>query len=146
MTANYLTPMTTSDPTPTTTQPPTVPEDLLMSMINESVAVGSFESTYSRELARRVAGWAWRQRDQEVRQAVQLGADKELEACCEYVEKLIAQWVSLVPCYIAEMRRTRRPNTRPTPREQALAVLRTAENDGAALTTGDVALIRQALQ
>ena len=139
MTANYLTPMTTSDPTPTTTQLPTVPEDLLVPIINESLALGSFEPIYSRELARRVVAWAWAQRTPEVEAARQEGADAELEACCQFLNSLGHFGIE------ENLYRVRRPAP-PTLREQALTVLRTAENDGAALTTGDVALIRQALQ
>jgi hypothetical protein len=150
MTANYLTPMTTSDPTPTTTQLPTVPEDLLVPMIEESqvfryggelgsgLALGPFD-IYSRELARRVVAWAWAQRTPEVEAARQEGADAELEACCQFLNSLGHFGIE------ENLYRVRRPAP-PTLREQALTVLRTAENDGAALTTGDVALIRQALQ
>jgi len=109
------------------TQPPAVPDELLVQWINEATAEGSFEPIYSRALARRVNDWAWSQRealaDEEVRQAEQRGAEAELEACCEW---LCSEDI-LEPA-IDALRAARRPAP-PTLREQALAALYTRLND-----------------
>jgi hypothetical protein len=97
------------------------------------------------QLMAQAIAWAWAQREPELQAAEQRGADEELEACCEVLRENLLRSRLLSDLTIERLRAARRPAP-PTLREQALAVLRTAEDDGAALTTGDVALIRQALQ
>ena len=108
--------MTDLTPTPDRpTQPPAVPDELLAQWINEATAEGSFEPIYSRALARRLTAWAWSQREDDVREAEQRGADAELEGCCEWLRDQGG-------CHgIATMLRAARRPAPPTLREQALA-------------------------
>jgi hypothetical protein len=52
--------------------------------------------------------------------AAQWGADQELEACCEWVEKTISSWA---PNTLNEQLRTARRPKPPSLKEQALALL-----------------------
>ena len=137
-------------PTPDrTTQPPAVPDELLVQWINEATAEeATAESRFGPALARRLTAWTWAQREEEVQEARRQGeamADAELEACC--------QWLRDQPgCHgLATMLRATRRPAPPTLREQALARLNSAwkgrtSQGGLMLDTFDVALIRGALQ
>jgi hypothetical protein len=59
------------------------------------------------------------------RHAAQWGADQELEACCEWVEKTIPSWA---PNTLNEQLRTARRPKPPSLKEQALALLDKAED------------------
>ena len=135
------------------TQPPAVPDALLAQWRREAGTFTPCELTDRiAYVANRAAAWAWSQRDEEVREADQRGADAELEACCE--------WLLLepsLPDIARELRAARRPAP-PTLREQALAALqreagrdrsstRGTENDGFVIVTETtLALALQALQ
>ena len=76
-------------------------------------------------------------------QAAQWGADQELEACCEWLEKDLDAYelVGLRAVYLDHnLRAARRPNP-PTLKEQALKVL-----ESAPLNADEHALIRSALE
>ncbi len=135
-------PMTT--PTPDRpTQPPAVPDALRRQWHGEWNAKSLYTSPIfgpdrERHMVGRAAAWAWTQREEEVREAEQRGANAELEACCEW----------LTACNLghlaANLRTIRRPAP-PTLREQALAVV-----DKLGLlhrpSLDEIALIREALQ
>lgn len=72
------------------------------------------------------------------------GADAELAACVEYLEKLLPQWVSasMTPLYVREFVATRRPPT-PTRKQQALAAVERFKSGQDLM--GDLDLIREAL-
>ena len=125
------------------TQPPAVPEELRRQWHGEWVANSLYTSSdyaldRERHMVGRAAAWAWTQREEEVREAEQRGANAELEACCEW----------LTACNLghlaANLQLIRRPAP-PTLREQALAVV-----DKLGLlhrpSLYEIALIRVALQ
>ena len=76
-------------------------------------------------------------------EAFQAGADRELEACCEWLH-----WQNLAthPDLIPSLRAARRPKP-PSLKKQALSELNlTADPNGAELSRTQVELIRQALE
>lgn len=76
---------------------PTVPVDLLeqygqaAGLVPPSGAT-SMRRCSLRHFAEDIITWAWAQREEEVRQAEQRGADAELAACCKWV----SQWRCMV--------------------------------------------------
>lgn len=123
-----------TNPTPDhPTQPPAVPDELLVQWINEATAEGSFEPIYSRALARRLTAWAWAQRDGEVREAEDAG----YEAACAELDALGEGFLA------DKIRATRRPAP-PTLREQALAALEGMQDLYPHM--GNKSIIREALQ
>jgi hypothetical protein len=74
-----------------------------------------------------------------ISKASQYGADRELEACCEWLDQSTVGMADL-------LRADRRPKP-PSLKEQALSELNlTADPDGAELSRTQVELIRQALE
>jgi hypothetical protein len=73
--------------------------------------------------------------------ASQYGADRELEACCEWLSKYRSKILA------ADLRYVRRPKP-PSLKEQALELARPAGTEGAHVTFGpeELALIRRALE
>jgi hypothetical protein len=132
------------------TQPPAVP-DALLAQIAMSCDVecdltpfGAKPPLAIRLFAEKAIAWAHAQREEEVREAEQRGADAELEACC--------QWLLLDPPLTGiarELRESRRPAP-PTLREQALAALRERLTDPGVVMSGEnretMELALQALQ
>jgi hypothetical protein len=82
-------------------------------------------------------GLAWKMA---ITQAVQWGADQELEACCE-VMRVNGDYVSG-----GVLRAIRRPKPPPTLKERALQLLETYYTSGVMLTADQVATIRRALE
>ena len=117
------------------TQPPAVPDALLEAWYGSAPTADGRLMEHSVYVAKRAAAWAWHQRHAEVQQA----ADAELEACCLWVT-----WRHSTSS-ARELREARRP-TPPTLREQALELLRRAEEDGTELTKEDLALIGEAVR
>ena len=80
-------------------------------------------------------------------QAAQWGADQELQACCEWLEKDLDAYelVGLRAVYLDHnLRAARRPNP-PTLKEQALLVIDTAVNDYR-MSSDAASIIRRALE
>jgi hypothetical protein len=73
-------------------------------------------------------------------EAAQWGADQELEACCEWLEKNCGRWE--IP---ASLRAARRPKP-PSLKQQALAVLTQYMTGETILTKDSVDTIRRALE
>ena len=75
-------------------------------------------------------------------QAARWGADQELDACCQYINR----WFATPEYRCAELRNARRP--KPNLKEQALALVSRRIGDGflQMLTDADAEIIRQALE
>jgi hypothetical protein len=73
-------------------------------------------------------------------QAARWGADQELEACCEWLKAAIAS-----PSWVKDLRAARRPKL-PTLKEQALALLDTAQGSDDACNSWNFDIIRRTLE
>jgi len=111
--------MTTPDTPP---QPPAVPDAVMHIWRNDAPTV---PGSVDREewLMQHAAAWGWSQRDEELREAEQRGADAELDGCLDWLGR---QPGCVVQYHILrDLRAARRPAPL-TLREQALAALHKA--------------------
>ena len=114
----------TTDPTPRAKPAPAVPDALLAQWRDAAWAdCMSNHHAFDCHIASSAAAWAWSQREEEVREAEQRGADAELEACVE-----------LLPSDFTidgqTLREARRPAP-PTLRERAVMALQARLDDTA---------------
>jgi hypothetical protein len=77
-----------------------------------------------------------------IEKAYQAGADQELEACCEWVEKTIPSWA---PNTLNEQLRAARRPKPPSLKEQALEMLESAW-EGGHINNNAAQVIRRALE
>ena len=114
-----------------TNHPITPPPELVQQWVAELWQEGTpkFELHLATHIATRSAQW---------------GADQELEACCEWVEKTIPSWA---PNTLNEQLRAARRPKPPSLKEQALAALDDAIMRGDCITISDaLPILRRALE
>jgi hypothetical protein len=116
-----------------TDYPITPPPELINQWWDEAHQTAKYDEPIGLLVATRSAQW---------------GADQELEACCEWVEKTVPSWA---PHTLNEQLRTARRPKPPSLKEQALEALRHAPgpdypNPITLLTADEHALIRRALE